>query len=92
MKSVFTDEYKAVLKCLVAVRRRHKITQQQLAARLAKPQSFVSKYEHGERRIDVAEFLEIVRTIGADPRDVIDEIFEAAPHLRVRHRKRPVKR
>jgi transcriptional regulator with XRE-family HTH domain len=92
MKSVFTDEYKAVLQCLVAVRRRHKMTQQELAARLSKPQSFVSKYEHGERRIDVVEFLQIVRMIGADPQAVIKEIFDAVPHLRARHRKRPTKR
>lgn len=43
------------------------LTQQDLARRLKQPQSFVAKYEGGERRIDVAEFLTITDAIGADP-------------------------
>jgi hypothetical protein len=35
--------------------------------RLGRPQSFVSKYENGERQIDVAEFIEILSALGADP-------------------------
>jgi transcriptional regulator with XRE-family HTH domain len=89
MRSVYTDEYAAVLKCLVAARKRARLTQQELAARLAKPQSFISKYENGERRIDVAEFLYIARVIGADPHVLINDILHAAPKLRVRYRKRP---
>jgi hypothetical protein len=38
-----------------------------LARRLKRRQSFVAKYEGGERRIDVIEFVAIVRAIGADP-------------------------
>jgi transcriptional regulator with XRE-family HTH domain len=43
------------------------LTQQELAKRLKKPQSFVAKYEGGERRLDVLEFLTIARAIGAEP-------------------------
>ncbi|MEO5567493.1 MAG: XRE family transcriptional regulator, partial [Gemmatimonadaceae bacterium] len=32
-----------------------------------RPQSFVAKYEGGERRIDVIEFIAIARALGADP-------------------------
>jgi len=42
------------------------LTQVQLAARLSRPQSFVSKIESGERRIDVVELLEIVEATDAD--------------------------
>ena len=38
-----------------------------LALRLKKPQSFVAKYEGGERRLDVVEFVAISRALGADP-------------------------
>ena len=39
----------------------------ELAKRLGKPQSFVAKYEGGERRLDVVEFLGVMRAIGGDP-------------------------
>jgi transcriptional regulator with XRE-family HTH domain len=43
------------------------LTQRTLAARLKKPQSFVAKYEGGERRLDVVEFIRIARALDADP-------------------------
>jgi DNA-binding XRE family transcriptional regulator len=42
------------------------LTQQQLARKLGKPQSFVSAYEAGQRRVDVLEFVRIARAIGAN--------------------------
>ena len=41
-------------------------TQAALAERLAKPQSFVAKYEKGERRLDVVEFVEVAEAIDFD--------------------------
>ncbi|MBV9377415.1 MAG: hypothetical protein JO320_20580 [Alphaproteobacteria bacterium] len=41
-----------------------------MANRLGKPQSFISDYERGQRRIDLVEFLVIVREIKADPEEV----------------------
>jgi transcriptional regulator with XRE-family HTH domain len=69
-----TEQYRVVGACLAAARRRANVTQQELARRLSKPQSFVSEYERGQRRIDVIEFLLISRTIGADPLDIFTEI------------------
>jgi transcriptional regulator with XRE-family HTH domain len=43
------------------------ITQAELATRLSKPQSFVSKYETGERRLDVVEFLDVCVALDVDP-------------------------
>jgi transcriptional regulator with XRE-family HTH domain len=54
--------------CALMVEAREKagLTQHQLARRLRKPQSFVAKYEGGERRVDVIEFIWIAQAIGAD--------------------------
>ncbi|WP_349510047.1 transcriptional regulator [Bradyrhizobium sp. AT1] len=38
-----------------------------MAKKLRKPQSFVAKYEGGERRLDVIEFIVIAEALGADP-------------------------
>ena len=42
------------------------MTQTMLATKLHKPQSFVSKFENAERRLDVLEFLRICRLLGVD--------------------------
>jgi transcriptional regulator with XRE-family HTH domain len=69
-------EQRIVGECLAAARARASVSQRELAARLGKPQSFVSAYENGQRRIDVSEFLTIVEALSADPRVVLNEIIE----------------
>ena len=66
-KSVFTLRYEMFRKELVAAREAAEITQTELAAKLSRPQSFVSKYERGERRLDVIEFLEVAEVLGISP-------------------------
>lgn len=39
----------------------------EVAKALGRPQSYVSKYEHGDRRLDVIEFIDVVEAIGQDP-------------------------
>jgi transcriptional regulator with XRE-family HTH domain len=68
------EQYKLVGACLAAARRRANVTQQALATRLGKPQSFVSEYERGQRRVDVAELLAISRVLGVDPLELFGEI------------------
>ena len=70
-KSVFTTRYERFRKLLVRARRMRGFTQAQLARSLGRPQSFVSKYERGERRLDVIEFIEITKAIGADPVEIL---------------------
>ena len=48
-----------------------------LAKRLKKPQSFVAKYEGGERRIDVVEFIAICRMIAVAPVKMLKKINDA---------------
>lgn len=55
--------YAAFIDHLISIRRTSNLTQSELAARLQKPQSYVSKFERLERRLDVAEWREIVRAL-----------------------------
>ena len=75
-KSLKSPEYARLIAVLVAVRHSAGVRQQALAKKLGRPQSFIAKYEGGERRIDVVEFIAIARALGADPlklfRDFVD--------------------
>jgi transcriptional regulator with XRE-family HTH domain len=75
-RSLFSREYKRFCGFLLAERKAAGLTQAELAARLRKPQSFVSKYEQGERRLDVVEFLHVARAIGFDPHHVLSRLQE----------------
>ena len=66
-KSVHSPDQAAFCELMVGARKAAGLTQQALALRLKKPQSFVAKYEGGERRLDVVEFIGIARALGADP-------------------------
>lgn len=47
------------------------MTQTELARRLRRPQSFVSKYESGERRLDVVELIEVSEVLGCRPDEIV---------------------
>ena len=61
---------------MIAARKTAGMTQATLAVALCKPQSFVSKYESHERRLDVVEFVTIARVLGADPLPIVRAIDE----------------
>lgn len=63
-KSKFTHGYDIFRDLLKELRMRKKITQTDLAARLGQPQSYVSKYETGERRLDFLETVLVCEAIG----------------------------
>jgi transcriptional regulator with XRE-family HTH domain len=65
-RSIFTDRHEALRLALVGARKRAGVTQAELAARLQRGQSFVSKYERGERRLDVIEFFEVCAAMKVD--------------------------
>lgn len=72
---VHPKEYETVGLVLADARMRAKLTQQQLAKKLRKPQSFVSSYERGQRRIDVLEFLRVSEVLGSDPVVLLSDII-----------------
>jgi transcriptional regulator with XRE-family HTH domain len=74
---VHPEDHQVVGTAFAPARQRAKLTQVELARRLRKPQSFVSAFEAGKRRVDLIEFLLIVRTLGADPLDIFAEIVRS---------------
>ncbi|WP_232221520.1 MULTISPECIES: helix-turn-helix domain-containing protein [unclassified Desulfovibrio] len=56
-----------MLDVLIQARKSQGFSQQYVADRLGKPQSFVSKYENGERRLDILEFFAIAEALQKDP-------------------------
>ena len=74
LTSIYSDDYRRLLDLLVAARKRAGVTQERLAEMLGRPQSFVSKFERGERRLDVIEFLRVVRLLGADPYKLLRKV------------------
>jgi transcriptional regulator with XRE-family HTH domain len=77
-KSLKSAEYARLIAMLVAVREKAGIRQQPLADKLGKPQSFIAKYEGGERRIDLIEFVAIARALDADPLKLFREFLAGA--------------
>ena len=59
------------------LRKRQGLTQAEVAKRLRKQQSFVSKYESGERRLSVIEFIDVVRALGGEPAAVLRRFIPA---------------
>jgi transcriptional regulator with XRE-family HTH domain len=66
-KTLRSPEQTLFLDVLKAARKSAGVTQQALADKSHRPQSFVAKYENGERRIDVVEFVEVATALELDP-------------------------
>lgn len=66
MKSTHSQQYESFREALKQARIDQGLTQKAVAARLNVPQSFVSKYENGERRLDVVEFIAVAKALGVD--------------------------
>ena len=71
LSSLRSDLYLRMIELLVQARKDAGITQAELGKRIGQRQTFVSKFELGERRLDVAEFVTVSRAIGADPHEIM---------------------
>ncbi len=81
LKAALSKEYEAFQRILRETRKKHGLTQLDVAERLGMgiTQSDVSKIERGERRLDVAEFVLFVRALGVPPQAVLAEFERAIP-------------
>jgi transcriptional regulator with XRE-family HTH domain len=73
-KASFSAEYKLFCKLLRDARVKAGLSQEEVAKSLARPQSYVSKYESGERRLDVIEFVRVAKVLKLAPADVLKKL------------------
>lgn len=73
-KTLRSKGHRALIELLVSTRQQAGLTQRDVAARLKRPRVFIGRIEAGERRIDVIEFIEIARVLGADPRALFSKL------------------
>ena len=66
-KTIYQDRYARLVHALREIRTQNNVTQIQLAERLGKPQSYIAKVETLERKLDIVEFVDWCKAIGADP-------------------------
>ena len=77
-KSIHSPAHQALRDLLIDARKKAGLTQHEVAEALSRPQSFVAKYEGGERRLDVIEFIAIARVVGLDPAATIRDLDEVS--------------
>jgi transcriptional regulator with XRE-family HTH domain len=75
-KSIYSAEYQRLCAVLRELRQEAGLTQVQVATRLDMPQSFVSKYESGERRLDVVELGHVAGALGVTVQRVLERMKE----------------
>lgn len=76
-RSLHSEDYRTLTAILLEARKNAGLTQQQVADRLGKPQSFVAKVEGGERRIDLIEFIELSKAIDTAPEVLLASVLAA---------------
>jgi transcriptional regulator with XRE-family HTH domain len=78
-KSVWHKKYKTLSLELLNLRKDAGLTQIQLAEKLDKPQSYISKYESGDRYLDFIEVLAVCEACNADPIQLIQKLNVSFP-------------
>jgi len=76
-KAKFSPAYSRLRRLLIKARTDAGLKQADLARKLGKPQSYVSKIEAGERRLDVIEFADLASAIGVDPVRLLKRVLAA---------------
>jgi transcriptional regulator with XRE-family HTH domain len=77
-RSIHSPDHRKLCAILIAARKAASLTQGEVARRIKRPQSFVAKYEGGERRIDVIEFMAVARALEQEPRDMFAELVRSS--------------
>ena len=78
-KGITDERYRQLLVILIEARKGIGLSQADVATKLNKPQQFVSRYELGERRLDVIEYLDIAAVLGLDALTTLLTVAESRP-------------
>lgn len=81
-KTLYTQHGEAVRRTLKEIREKAGLTQRDLCKLLGREHSFVSKYELGERRVDVAEFYWICEACGVNPETEARKLMKTLAELK----------
>ena len=73
--SLHTTRYRFLRELLTETRKSQGLSQEALAERLGRLQTFVSKYERGERRLDVVELLDVTEALQLDASKFIRQLM-----------------
>ena len=73
--SLHTTRYRFLRDFLAQARKSQGLSQEALAEKLGRLQTFVSKYERGERRLDVVELLDVAEALGLDAAKLIRQLM-----------------
>jgi transcriptional regulator with XRE-family HTH domain len=73
-KSIYTRDYAVLLRVLKQARKQAGMTQLEFAKRLELTQSFVSKIERGDRRIDIVELRTFCHVFGITLNDFVNRL------------------
>ena len=65
------ERYYTLIVAISHSRRSKNITQRELASQLGRDQTYVSKIEKGERKIDVIEFIDICKALNVDVFEIL---------------------
>jgi transcriptional regulator with XRE-family HTH domain len=77
-KSIYSQRHAKLCSLLIHARKNRGLTQTKLASLLKRNQSFIAKYEAGERRLDVIEFIDVALALGEDPANIVSSILDRA--------------
>lgn len=73
-KSIYTADQATLQQLLRETRKASGLKQEELARKLGRPQSYVSKYEGGERRLDILELRQVCLALGMSLRSFVQKL------------------